>query len=404
MTKIRNKPTQVLQEGGLIDEETLFDDEDVSAITDPLINEELTEEEETARAEAIQLQADEDAQAELDAEAIKEKEQGGNGDDGNDGDDGDDVELTGVEEFLTSYGVNGGIITFEDGTTSRFSELDSKEQNNILSSLVKESVPSIEEKFNLDEDEINLLNAVRESDMNSEEFINDLVNHRLQTVLATKESNSTDYKSLSQDAIFVKNLRDSDKDLTDEDVAEELVKAKGLSSYKSTVESMRRLYINDQETANKASQTESDKVFNQELEAQRHDIVAAIENINDIAGAAVTPEMKEFLLHDIMELNDSKDPILMEKIFSNPESMFKANWWVNYGEDYIGQLNTFWKKEVSKAQKSGYDKAAGKLTRNPTIIGSDGKRVPNKDKTKVGDDLPQSFGTVLTEDQLFEHE
>jgi hypothetical protein len=35
-------------------------------------------------------------------------------------------------------------------------------------------------------------------------------------------------------------------------------------------------------------------------------------------------EMKEYLLHDIMELND-RDPILMEKLFGSPEAMFK-NW------------------------------------------------------------------------------
>jgi hypothetical protein len=36
--------------------------------------------------------------------------------------------------------------------------------------------------------------------------------------------------------------------------------------------------------------------------------------------------MKEYLLHDIMELNDNRDPILMEKLFGDPEAMFKTNW------------------------------------------------------------------------------
>jgi hypothetical protein len=50
-----------------------------------------------------------------------------------------------VEQFLTAYGVQGGVITYEDGSSARFSELDSAEQAEILSSLVSESVPSIEE-------------------------------------------------------------------------------------------------------------------------------------------------------------------------------------------------------------------------------------------------------------------
>jgi hypothetical protein len=36
--------------------------------------------------------------------------------------------------------------------------------------------------------------------------------------------------------------------------------------------------------------------------------------------------MKEYLLHDIMELNDNRDPILMEKLFEVLRLCLKANW------------------------------------------------------------------------------
>jgi hypothetical protein len=74
---------------------------------------------------------------------------------------------------LTAYGVQGGVITYEDGSSARFQNLILLRAE-ILSSLVSESVPSIEEKYNLDEDEVNLLNTLRDSDMTSEEFINRL--------------------------------------------------------------------------------------------------------------------------------------------------------------------------------------------------------------------------------------
>jgi hypothetical protein len=72
-------------------------------------------------------------------------------------------------------------------------------------------------------------------------------------------------------------------------------------------------------------QEENNKVFSEQLEAQRHEIVETVEDINDI-GASISSEMKEYLLHDIMEPNDNRDPILMEKLFGSPEAMFKANW------------------------------------------------------------------------------
>jgi hypothetical protein len=70
--------------------------------------------------------------------------------------------------------------------------------------LVSESVPSIEEKYNLDEDEVNLLNTLRDSDMTSEEFINSLVDYRMQAVSAQRELSTTDYEAVSDDGIFCK--------------------------------------------------------------------------------------------------------------------------------------------------------------------------------------------------------
>jgi hypothetical protein len=102
-----------------------------------------------------------------------------------------------VEQFLTAYGVQGGVITYEDGSSARFSELDSAEQE-ILSSLVSESVPSIE-KYNLDETRYS---THCDSDMTSEEFIN-LVDYRMQTVSAQRELSTTDYEA------YLTSLRDS---------------------------------------------------------------------------------------------------------------------------------------------------------------------------------------------------
>ena len=396
MTKIKK-----YQQGAIIDEDDLFEDDEVATgDAGGALDGELVEgtppgagdgEDEAARAAADEAAA---AAAELEAAG---------GDGAPEPPAPAFAELTGVENFLTNYGVQGGIITYEDGTTARFSELGNDEQNEILSSLVKESVPSIEEKFNLDEDEINLLNAVRGSDLSSEEFINSIVDHRLQTVLANRDADNTDYENLSQDAIFVKNLKDNDADITEEAIAEELVKAKDLTSYKSTVESMRKLYISEQTAEYNATQAERDALFNSEIEAQRHDIVQSIETIDDIGGAAVTQEMKEFLLHDMMELNEDKDPILMEKIFSNPQTMFEVNWFMNYGKDYMQQVNNYWKKEVSKAHKTGYEQATGRMPGNPTIIGENGKPIPVTGDP-VPDGLPGSFGKVISEEELFEEQ
>jgi len=312
-------------------------------------------------------------------------------------------ELSGVEMFLSDYGVNGGIITYEDGSTSRFSDLEAAEQSSILSSLIKDSVPTTEEKYNLDDGEVNLLNAIRESDQSPEEFINGIIDHRLQVLSAKSSLQNVDYAGAEPDAIYVKHLMDSKPEITDDEVAAELVKAQALSTYDDITEGLRQGYINQQNYAAGMEKNKSDKAFNEELEAQRHSVVQTVEEMEDIAGARITPEMKEFLLHDIMELNEDRDPILMENIFSDPKTMFKANWFLHYGEDYINNLNSYWKTQVSKAHKTAYNQAINGMPANPTIISPTGQTGGNKGSSQpVGSGV--TFGRVLTEEELFDQE
>jgi hypothetical protein len=60
-----------------------------------------------------------------------------------------------------------------------------------------------------------------------------------------KELSTTDYEAVSDDGIFVKSLRDSYPEITDEEIADELFKAKDLSSYATTT-AMRQLYMTQQ--------------------------------------------------------------------------------------------------------------------------------------------------------------
>jgi hypothetical protein len=105
----------------------------------------------------------------------------------------------------------------------------------------------------------------------------------------------------------------------------ELFKAKDLSSYANTTEDETAVHDATSGDNYYKAEEENNKVFSEQLEAQKQ-IVETVEDINDIGGASISSEMKEYLLHDIMELNDNRDPILMEKLFGSPEAMFKANW------------------------------------------------------------------------------
>ena len=310
----------------------------------------------------------------------------------------DDSELTGVERFLTEYGVRGGIITYEDGNSARFEELSASEQAEILRSLVLDNVPTIEEKYNLEDPEIDFLNALRESELSPEEYINNLVARRAQILDAQREAEVLDYSEISDDALFIFQLQESNPDITDEEIEKELETAKSLASYQTTVNVLRKSLVAEQTALLEETRREQSEAFEQELEAQRTLIVQTVEEIDNIGGARITPAMKEYLLHDIMELNDNSDPIIMERLFSDPEMLFKANWFINYGEAYMTEIDNYWRNEVSKARKEGYMQATNGMPGVPTNLPGRYTTSPN------GNVAPGTFGKVVSEEDLFKDE
>jgi hypothetical protein len=75
-------------------------------------------------------------------------------------------------------------------------------------------------------------------------------------------------------------------------------------------------------------------------------------DINDIGGASYLSWDERYLLHDIMELNDNRILYWWRIIPGSPEAMFKANWFLNYGESYMTKEQmAIGKRQVSKARK-----------------------------------------------------
>jgi len=312
-----------------------------------------------------------------------------------------DVELTGIESFLSGYGINGGMIEYEDGTSARFTDLGAAEQEEVLNSLVTAATPSIEEKYNLDTDEIDLINSFRESGLNDVgEYLNNIVDSRVNSYLTQRDAETLDFGSIENDDLYILHLKDKKPDMSNEEIANELNKAKELLTYDDTIGSIRDSYVLKQRAVNESKYNNEVHAFNAEVEMQREEVVSQVQDITDIAGAQLTDDIKEYLLHDIVELNDNNDPILMEKIFSDPQNMFKANWFLNYGEDYISSLNDYWKKQVSLAHKKGYSQSINGMPENPTIIGADTRTQGGKG-AKTGAQV-RTFGETVTEEDLFE--
>lgn len=266
----------------------------------------------------------------------------------------DTAALTGVEKFLTDFGIVGGEISYDDGANVNFYDLTSEEQYTILQELSSEARPSIEDEYDLDNTEVQLLNAIRNAGGTVEDYIGNLINEQVTKSLTLRDSTSVDYGDMPDDAIYLKWINDVNPEMTQEDALSALAQQKQSESlYKGQVDSLRAQYIQIQanEVA-QVNQAEESERF-QLLEDDRKEIVSVVENIDNISGAEITPYMKNEVLHSILEINDQGDPLIMEEMFSDPEKLFKATWFMKYGESYMDNVDNFWRKRESESYKRG---------------------------------------------------
>jgi len=290
-------------------------------------------------------------------------------------DEPSDSLLTGVDRFLADFGVVGGKITFEDGEKVDFNELSPDEQYNVLSSLAEEARPSIEQEYDLEGDEIQLLNEVRKSGKSVNEYLNELVNYNIEKSMALRNFTSTDFENMPDDGIFLRWLAETNPEMSQEEALEKLERQKEDEEiFKSQVNSLRDQFIAAQQrTVHEKTAAEQAKI-QEALEADRHEIVATVEYIDNIGGAEITDDMKNEVLHSLLEVNDQGDPLIMEEMFSDPEKLFKAAWLMKYGESYMANIDKYWRRKESEAYKRGQQdvingapSSRNRMSRNDTV-------------------------------------
>jgi len=312
--------------------------------------------------------------------------------------DGDDSR-SGMERFLADYGVEGGMVAFEDGEKIHISELSPAEQHVVFNSLSSKSRPTVEQEMELNDDEIKFINMVRESDGGVADVVADMANKQLDKIRLFEDSQQVDYDNMSSEAVYLSYLKANDSKITQEELESELEKVKDTKTFDTLVKGLRENAKRTQEDDRAKHTSEVDKKFNEGVEDDRRTIVADVAGIAEVAGFEVNDDHKNALLGDILELNDSGDSLLLEKIFSDPQSIFEAAWFQKYGKSAIDNMEKYWKQEVSKAFTRGRDEATGTMPGSTGAPRISGMRKRANTKANDGFNVAPDAKTV---DDLYE--
>jgi len=285
-----------------------------------------------------------------------------------------------LERILSDFGIKDGKIKLGEEVKD-INELEPDVQYNILKNIITNKN---KDEIQLSEDEISSIKFLREKKTTLNEFLNNEVLREVSKAKQFYELDNQDFDKMSDDMIYIKSLKEKNKDITDEELNRKVETAKSLEGFSDIANDLREVFKTKKELDLEKIHKEEQTTFNDNLEKQRKFITDKVVPIDYISDWKVTDETKNELLEKILEVVESEDgtvnSIFIDEITSDPEKLIKAAHNYYKGDELFNQLNTYHQMEKAKAVEE-----AKKTALDGTDINTE--RVPfSETENKASDD------------------
>lgn len=278
-------------------------------------------------------------------------------------DDSDNQESSDNEskDFLTSLLKSRGIedkskIKFEneDGDVEEvdWENLSDKDKLNVL----KSTDDSAERE--LDESEIQLINAIRNSGMNPAEYLNYVEEGAMQRYIQNSQQPQFEIDQYSDDELFLMDFISRTGDVTDEEASEALARAKSNESlFKKQIEAIRNEYKQTEYENQVQAQLEQQQLAQQQYDQFSEQIVDEINNLTNIQGFDLNMEDEDMqTLYDFITGQDAAGNNYLAKALSDPRILVKTAWLALNGDQMISDITNYFQKEIANVRKESYKK------------------------------------------------
>lgn len=291
-----------------------------------------------------------------------------------------------ITAYLKSKGVNGSTIKIEseDGVVEEkdFNSLSRQEQLDILNSFENESTDSSD----LDDDEADLLNVIRENNLSVEEYLNWIRQQAIEDYIHQVNEEYSRIDNLTDDEVFLLDIKSMSPDITDEEALEALEYEKTSSLWDKKIAGLRQRYkdleASDLEASRLAAQEENER---QSLESQNN-IKEAINNFDSIGEFDLEDEDREEISEFIFG-TDATGTRYLARALNDPTILAKMAWFALKGEEALDSLSSYYKNQIEQYSKDNYKKGFedgknGKQTKNVSTPKSTVVKKSNKNENE----------------------
>ena len=301
----------------------------------------------------------------------------------------------GEDDFLTSLLKSRGIedkskIKFatEEGDVEEvdWDSLSNEDKLNILSS--SESSP----ENGLDESEIQLINAIRNSGMSPSEYLQFIGKGEVERYIQNSQEPQYEIDEYSDDELFLMDFMSRMGEVTEDEATEALERAKANEGlFKKQIEAIRNEYKQAEQENQMQEQLEQEQIAQQQYDQFSDQIVDEINNLKEIQGFELNMENDDMQeLYDFITGQDAAGNNYLAKALSDPHVLVKTAWLALNGDQMINDITSYFQKEIASVRKESYKKGVtdtqNKMEKADKVVFKDTHTKPSKE---VFDDLDE---------------
>lgn len=253
------------------------------------------------------------------------------------------------EDYLTQLLKSRGVdrervrIENEDGEIEewKFDDLDDETKFGILN----------QSNDMLSDDEITAVNFLRQNRMNLQDFVE---YQRQQAIKEYLEQNSTPQYTVDQvsdDDLFRFELQDQMPDLTDEEIEDQLNRAKENESFfQKKVAALRKEYKELEDKQIKANEEQAAAEKEEQFNQLAQSLVSVARDTEEMNGMLLDDQDKEDVLSFLLD-RDANGQSEFYKLFSDPKALFKMAWTMLKGDQAHETYTQYFTNEIAKARR-----------------------------------------------------
>ena len=276
-------------------------------------------------------------------------------------DDKDDIVTTGnqgeddlLTTFLKSKGVKDPKAIKQEDDNGEIKEVDfyslsPEEQLNILKS------SDLDNNYGLEPEETQFINYLRDNNITANDYIEYAKQQAVNDYIESNNQPQYSIDALSDEELYLLDLKYNLKDLTEEEAAQYLDHEKANTDlWNKKIAALRDNY-----KAKEQERLDEDNLIEQQEAEQRQQeftdsMINAIGNLQSIESFDLENEDKDRIAEFILG-KDATGTNYLYRALQDPETVAKMAWFLLDGEESIRSLNDYWTNIVKQRSKSKYE-------------------------------------------------